>query len=586
MTPRDETFVTDTSGHRPTTLADYLAILRRRKWIVITVPVVAALVALQYSSSQSSLYQARAQVLVNRSAGIVTAVTGGQVDPAVYDPTRYLTTQARIARSPTLAARVAAADGVPPVSAGEVLGSSDVSPDAEADLLNISVSRENPDEAVALANAYAHELTRYKTEVDTAQINEALTTLSAREARLRRSGLTDSTAYEKLLEDQTRLQTLGRLLANSTSVLEPATGAAKIQPRPRRAFILAELLGALFALGLVFLAEALDRRVRTEDEITEGLQLPLLGRVSEPPPSLRKSNELVMLAEPMGVHAEAFRKLRGTLEFVNFQHEAGYRTIMFTSAAPREGKSTTIANLAIAVARSGRRVALVDLDLRRPSLHTFLGGSAEPGLTDVAVGREPLARAMRHLSLPTTGGLETKVEGNGRPDVPYHGPDGQPDLEGVLHFLPCGTVPPAAGEFVASERVAALLNDLREAFDVVLVDAPPLTVVGDAMTLSAAVDAIVVVTPFGIERPLLQAVTRELQNCRAAALGFVLTGAPHTGAYAYGYHSYDRDHRRRGRSAGARGRQALFGGWIRKPPREKRKTPHPSAATRGARPRL
>ena len=437
---------------------------------------------------------------------------------------------------------------------------------------------------MVLANAYAVEFARYKTELVTGRIDEELRAVKkAQAALLKKSGGTLSVAHQTLVQRQAELEVAKLKAASNTRVLAKATGAAKIQPRPRRAFLLAELLGALFALGLVFLAEALDRRVRTEDEIAQGLQLPLLGRVSEPPPSLQKSNELVMLAEPMGVHAEAFRKLRGTLEFVNFQHEAAYRTIMFTSAAPREGKSTTIANLAIAVARSGRRVALIDLDLRRPSLHTFLGGSAEPGLTDVAVGREPLARAMRHLSLPTTGGLETKVERNGRPEVSFDGPDGQPDLDGVLHFLPCGTVPPAAGEFVASERVAALLNDLREAFDVVLVDAPPLTVVGDAMTLSAAVDAIVVVTPFGIERPLLQAVARELQNCRAAALGFVLTGAPHTGAYAYGYHSDDRYHRRRARSAGARGRQALFGGWLRKPPPEKRKTPHPPAATPGAR---
>src|SRR5215203_3355587 len=187
MTPRDETFVTETSGQRPTTLADYLAILRRRKWIVITVPVVAALVALQYSSSQSSVYQAEAQVLVNRSAGIVTAVTGGQVDPAAYDPTRYLTTQAHIARSPKLAARVAAADGVPHMTADEVLAMSNVSPDTDADLLNISVSDENPGDAVALANAYAEEFPRYKTEVETGQINDALRALNADAARLRKA---------------------------------------------------------------------------------------------------------------------------------------------------------------------------------------------------------------------------------------------------------------------------------------------------------------------------------------------------------------------------------------------------------------
>src|SRR5215203_4395492 len=89
MTPKDETFLTETSGHRPATLADYLAILRRRKWIIIIVPVVAALVALQYSSSQSSVYQARAQVLVQRS----------DFEDSASDPERYLTTQAQIARS-------------------------------------------------------------------------------------------------------------------------------------------------------------------------------------------------------------------------------------------------------------------------------------------------------------------------------------------------------------------------------------------------------------------------------------------------------------------------------------------------------
>src|SRR5829696_364698 len=575
MMPRDETFVTETSGHRPATLADYLAILWRRKWIIIIVPVLAALLAYQYSSRQPSVYQAQAQVLVQRS----------EFEDSASDPTRYLTTQAQIARSRDLAARVAEAEGVPPMTADEVLAQSSVSPDADADLLNISVSSGNPRDAVIVANAYANEFASYKSERDTGRIDRRLRALKAQAAELRQSAGPASTAYQAVRQEIVEFEVARTSIEGKTRVLQPATSAAKIQPRPRRAFILAELLGAVFALGLVFLAEALDRRVRTEDEIAKGLQLPLLGRVSEPPASLQKSKELVMLAEPMGVHAEAFRKLRGTLEFVSFQHQAAYRTIMFTSAAPREGKSTTIANLAIAIARSGRRVALIDLDLRRPSLHTFLGGSPEPGLTDVAVGRELLARAMRHLSLQTGGGLEIKVERNGRPEVSSDGSDGHPDLDGVLHFLPCGTIPPAAGEFVASERVAALLNHLREAFDVVLVDAPPLTVVGDAMTLSAVVDAIVVVTPFGIERPLLQAVARELQNCRAAALGFVLTGAPDTGAYAYGYHSYDRDLRRRAHSAEARGRQALFGGWLRKPPREKRKTPQPPAATRGGRPR-
>src|SRR5215204_3386620 len=116
MTPRDETFLTETSGHRPATLADYLTILRRRKWILIIVPVVAALVALQYSSSQSSVYQARAQVLVQPIPGVE--------DSPSFDPTRYLTTQALIAREPKLAERVAARKDVPRITAPEILANS------------------------------------------------------------------------------------------------------------------------------------------------------------------------------------------------------------------------------------------------------------------------------------------------------------------------------------------------------------------------------------------------------------------------------------------------------------------------------
>jgi polysaccharide biosynthesis transport protein len=551
--------MTETSAHPPTTLTDYLAVLRRRKWIIIVVPVLAALAAFQYSSSQPSVYQAHATVQVDRSS-VVAAITGVP-DPAASDPTRYLTNQAKIARSSKVATRVAAAEDVPRITAGALLGASDVTPDAEADLLNFSVSNGNPGDAVVLANAYAQEFTRYKTQDDATEINDALRAREANAARLRRTGETGSLAYETLLQELSKLAAVRRLVANSTSVLEPATGAVKVEPRPRRALMLGGLFGAVLALGLAFLAEALDRRIRTEGEIQELLGLPLLGRISRPPPSLRKENGLVMLAEPMGVHAEEFRKLWGTIDFVNIQRGAASRAIMFTSAAQREGKSTTVANLAIALARSGRRVALVDLDLRRPFLHTFFGAPTEPGFTDVVVGRETLDRAVRHLSLPTAGGLESLGERNGQPSAPSGVSNDR--VETMLQFLPCGTIPPAAGEFLAGERVSAVLHVLRHQFDVVLVDAPPITVVGDAMTLSPAVDAIVVVTSFGIERPLVDDLARELKNCRATTLGLVLTGVALSDPYAHGYRY--RDHARpRVPPATGHARQPLFGGLLQK----------------------
>jgi polysaccharide biosynthesis transport protein len=522
--------VREVFDNRPATLTDYVAVLRRRKWIIIIIPLVSGLVAFEISNRQPALYRAQATVLVNRSEGAVTAVTNIQ-DPAAGDSTRFLTTLADIARSPKLAERAVEAAGVRGMTSGQLLGVSSVSPKADADVLDISVSYSDPRDAVLLANAYAQEFTRYKTELDTARINDALRVLQARTELLQKSGEATSLAYQTLAQYQGQLETIGKLVANSTSVLEPAGGAGQIEPRPRRNLILGGLSGIVFALGLAFFVDALDRRVRSSEEIEERLAIPLLGRVARPSRWLRRKHELVIVAQPASAAAETYRKLRGTIEFVMFQRGGTVRTIMFTSAIPREGKSTTIANLAVALARAGRRVALVDADLRRPFLHSFFGVDPEPGLADVAVGRTTLANGLRHVSLPLAGKSAQVAETNGRPLVALSPSNGRFDVGSTLHLLPCGTISPAVGEFLAGDGVSALLGELREQFDVVLVDAPPLTMVGDAKTLSAAVDAIVVVTAMGIERPLLRELAHELQNCRAPSLGFILMGIPRRDRY-------------------------------------------------------
>lgn len=536
----------ETLPNRPTTFADYLAIVWRRKWIIVALPVIAGLVAFKMTEGDDPSYRAEALVLLNR-ANVVTGVTQTQ-DPAVWDSTRFLTTQANVARSPTLAARVAAAAGVPGLTPTAVLDATSVTPDIESDMLKFSVSSPSPGDAVLIANAYATAYTRFKADLDSAQINSALREIRARLRALEARGQEDGAAYQTLAQYQNQL-IIGRFLTGSNaSVLQPATGAGDTRADPRRNLIAGALLGLVLALGLAFLAEALDRRVRTEEELETVLEIPLLGRVARPPRLLRKENRLVMTAEPLGVHAETFRRLRTSIEFVNLERRA--RTIMFTSAVPREGKSTTIANIAIALARTGRRVALVDLDVRRPSLHSFFQVRANPGIGEVVIDHETLGEALQIVALPAAG-LSSAI-GNGRPATPSsprwnpaHSDisasslrarsNGRSDAESVLHLLVCGRVPPANAEFLDSERVSSVLKELGETFDVVLVDAPPLLAVGDALTLSTKVDAIVVVTHWGIRRPLLHELARQLQNCQAAKLGFILTGAPHSDGYDYGY---------------------------------------------------
>jgi succinoglycan biosynthesis transport protein ExoP len=541
--------VGEASRDRPATVADYLAILRRRAWIVITLPLLTAASAYVVSTTQSPQYEARSEVYINTSQ-IAAAFAG--VNPAGADPGRLLTNQATLARSEKLASRVVRAAGVSGVTPDAFLGQSSAAPRGDADFLELSVASPSRGAAVELVNTYAEELARYKNELDTGNVEAALRRVQKEIRTLRAQGHTGSPAYDDAVASRAKLQTFGSLLANNASVQDRAESAAKTQPLPRRNAILGGLLGLVFGIGLALLAEALDRRVRSEKEVEETLGLPLLGRLPRPSRRLRNNRKLVMLAEPTSVHAETYRKLRTTLEFMNFEHDA--RAIMVTSAGPREGKSTTVANLAVAFARAGRRVALVDLDLRRPFLHHYFNVGDSYGITDVVVNRLELKDALRPVVLPAAGALRKGPgrNGAGSEDARRGGSNGRTEAEGVLHFLPCGTIPPAADEFLEDSRMAAVLQELTGGFDVVLVDAPPLLAVGDAQTLSAMVDAMVVVSHVGAHRRQLQELARQLPNYRADILGFILTGVSHGDSYTYGYgydpHVYDArpETRRRG----------------------------------------
>jgi polysaccharide biosynthesis transport protein len=527
-------------ANRPTTLADYVAILRRRKWIIIALPVVAAVSAYAIARTQTPVYQATAQVLVNRTS-IVSAITNVS-DPTIGDPTRFLTTQASVARAPELAQQVVQAAGVRGVSAGDLLANSHVAAESDADILDVSVSWADADVAARLANAYAQGFTQYKTELDTKKINDALRTLQARIKRLKESGATSSSSYTTLLQYQSQLETIGTLLANNTSVLRPASGASKTRPRPMRTALLGGILGGVLGVALAFLAEALDRRVRSEEELEEALHLPLIGRIPPPPQRLRDTNELVMLAAPESIEAESIRKLKTSVEFLNLERAA--RTIMVTSAMPREGKSTTIANLAVAFARSGRSVALVDLDLRRPFLHRFFHTGVGLGVTDVVREAETVAGALRSLALTGRRPEVIAPSSNGKR---ARGFSDDPDDVATLKLLSAGTVPPSGPEslvdFLENERLSSVLNELADQFDLVLVDTPPLLAVGDAMALTSKVDAVIVVLHAGVQRPVVHELARQLHSSQAPTLGFILTGVSpggdgYVGGYSYGYEAY------------------------------------------------
>jgi Mrp family chromosome partitioning ATPase len=327
-------------------------------------------------------------------------------------------------------------------------------------------------------------------------------------------------------------------------VVRTASSAVQVQPRPLRNGILGLALGLVLGLGLAFLWEALDTRVRSAEEIASKLGLPLLARLPAPPRQLRKDEQLVMLADARGVQAESFRMLRTNLEFVRLGHDI--RTIMVTSAVEQEGKSTTVANLAVALARAGQRVALVDLDLRRPFIDHFFDLRYRPGLTQVALGQTTLEDALIPIAItePTDPGPRDE---NGNGNATERPAASLPT--GGLRVLVSGPLPPNAGEFVGSEALAHILGDLRGRFDSILIDAPPLLQVGDPLALSAHVDALFVVTRMSVvRRPMLNEVRRQLDTAPSLKLGFVLTGAEGEDGYGYGGGYYYGSYRQQERS--------------------------------------
>jgi non-specific protein-tyrosine kinase len=505
----------DESQSENRTLADYVAIIRRRKWIVVVPLLIVPAFAFLYSAQQEARYEAKSEVWISRSQA-ATALTGISNPDTYVDASRFAETQADLARVPEVLRRAVVRSGVKGVTPRALLLDSSVKPQSNSDIMRFSVENTDPQKAAKLVTAYANAFSDYRLQLSTASLASARADLESNLRSLRKRGMSDTALYRQLEGRTHELRTL-ELLQTKPTVVQAATDAEQIAPTPERNALLGLALGLLLGIAAAFVWEALDRRVRDETDVEVALGIPLLARISSVGRTASGHAILAMQEEPTERDAESIRRLRTSLEFANLDLKA--KAIMVTSAVPGEGKSLAVANLAIALAHSGRRVALVDLDLRRPSVGRLFGVGAGRGLAEVALNRIDLDSALARVPLRTTqtepartalSAARSSAEGD----------------RGELLVLSAGTVPASPAEFLGTRTVHEILENLRTRMDYVLVDTPPMLPVSDAAIVSSHVDATLVVVRLGkITRSNLRELARELEGSPAPKLGFIVTGS-------------------------------------------------------------
>jgi polysaccharide biosynthesis transport protein len=308
---------------------------------------------------------------------------------------------------------------------------------------------------------------------------------------LQRNATSNRQILDGLLQRSKETGISGELRAGNIRVVDQAELPRRpSSPNKRNFFLIGIFAGTLISVGLAFFFEYLDGRIKAPEEIKAHLGLPFLGMIPELRPKELASGTLLSGSVPQNF-AEAFRSIRTNVLFASA--EAGSKTVVVTSTVPGEGKTLVSANMALSLAMAGQRVLLVDADLRRPKVHDIFEASQEPGLSNLLVGAVAPSQAIQHTSTQN------------------------------LWLLTAGKSPPNPAELLGSKRFSEFLNSLKDLFDWVIIDSPPVMAVTDASVVShVATGVVFVVGAEMIGRSTAKAALEQLDGAKARYVGAIL----------------------------------------------------------------
>ena len=481
-------------------------LLRRRITLVLICVAAVGGSALCFSLVQETKYSASASLLF-QDPGFDSSLLGG-TPTTNQDPTREAATNIALASLHGVAERTAQTLGGG-LTSSNVSSKVDVQAQGQANLVSVTATDSSPQFAARLANTYAEQFVELRREADRAKIRNA-----ARLAQRRYVSLSPSERLGRegrLLRKQIdRLNALGAAQTGNAELAQRASVPdSPSSPKPVRNTVLGVAVGLLLGLGLALLFERLDRRLWNRDELEESFGLPVLGMIPDSKAFAGNggSEELPPL------ESEAFRMLRGRLRY--FDVDRKVRSVLVTSGAARDGKSTVAWNLALTAASIGSRTILLECDFHQPSLAARHGLRPVPGLSELLTGQTDLV--VQHVSVANSSNGE--------------------ESDRQLDVVVAGTRPPNPLELMESDEMAALLAHLTtNEYDLVVMDTPPVTLVSDVIPLLRLVSGVIVVgEPGRTKHDAATGLREQLESLGAPLLGVVVNKVRTRSGYGY-YH--------------------------------------------------